>query len=155
MKVELTSNSAAETRKIGEKIGKLLKKGDVVSLTGKLGAGKTTMIQGIARGLGVDKKQYVRSPSFVLVHEYKGKMPVYHMDLYRLSGKEIDELGYEEYLFSEGVCMIEWAERITKPFDDRWLQIKLEFLPEDNKRKLNLKGAGRYREIIAGLSSPN
>ena len=152
MKVEFTSKSPDETRKIGEKIGNLLKKGDVVGLTGKLGAGKTTIIQGITRGLQVKDKQYVRSPSFVIVHEYEGKLPVYHMDLYRLDEKEVSDLGYEEYIFSKGVCVIEWMDRISGLLSGKWLHINLGFLPEDNKRKLRLEGEGRYEKIIKKLA---
>ncbi len=124
MKLELISNSLSETIEIGEKIGRYLEKGDIVGLTGKLGAGKTTLIQGIARGLGVDSKQYVRSPSFVLIHQYKGKLPIYHMDLYRLKGKEIIDLGYEEYLFGDGVCIIEWVEKIRPYSSERMVTYK-------------------------------
>jgi tRNA threonylcarbamoyladenosine biosynthesis protein TsaE len=153
MRIEIISKSPSQTRKIGEKIGKLLRKGDIVGLTGKLGGGKTTIIQGIARSLGVRNKQYVRSPSFVLVHEYRGKMPVYHIDLYRLSGKEIADLGYEEYLFGEGVCMIEWVEKIRDLLPKKWLHINLGVLPKDNNiRKIKFKGEGRYEEVIKKLN---
>lgn len=152
MKIEIISNSSAETRAIGKKIGKKLKKGDVIGLTGNLGAGKTTIIQGIARGLGVDKKQYVRSPSFVLAHQYEGKLPVYHMDLYRLNAKEIGNLGYEEYIFGEGVCIIEWIEKMGQIPVKEWLHINLEFLEEDNHRKLTIKAKGKYEKLIKELS---
>ena len=152
MKLELISNSSSETRQIGEKIGRSLGKGDTVGLTGQLGAGKTTIIQGIARGLGVTSKQYVRSPSFVLIHQYEGKFPVYHMDLYRLRGKEITDLGYEEYIFGKGVCIIEWVERVPNNQFKEWLHINLEFLPEDNNRKINLEGKGKYKKVIKRLN---
>lgn len=153
MKIELISNSPSETIEIGEKIGRNLKKDDIVGLTGKLGAGKTTIIQGIARGLGVESKQYVRSPSFVLIHEYQGKFPIYHMDLYRLRGKEITDLGYEEYIFGNGVCIIEWVEKIANFKLKGWLYINLGFLPEDNRRKISLEGKGKYEKVIKCLVS--
>ncbi len=153
MKLEIISRSPSQTRKIGEKIGRNLEKGDIVGLTGKLGTGKTTLIQGIARGLGVDSNQYVRSPSFVLAHQYEGKLPVYHMDLYRLTGKEIADLGYEEYIFGDGVCIIEWVEKIQNIQVKEWLHIHLEFLPEDNRRKINLEGEGKYEKVIKYLAS--
>jgi tRNA threonylcarbamoyladenosine biosynthesis protein TsaE len=148
MKLELISYSPAETAKIGERIGKLLNKGNVLGLTGNLGAGKTTIIQGIARGLGVDKKQYVRSPSFTLAHQYKGRLPVYHLDLYRLNAKEISELGYEEYIFGKGVCIIEWFERIGRIPITEWLHINLEFAKEDQHRKITINAKGRYKKLI-------
>jgi tRNA threonylcarbamoyladenosine biosynthesis protein TsaE len=151
MRLELISNSASQTRSIGKKIGRILKKGDILGLTGNLGAGKTTIIQGIARGLGVDSKQYVRSPSFVLAHQYEGKLPIYHMDLYRLNANEIADLGYEEYIFGNGVCIIEWADKIGKIPAKEWLHIDIEFLQEDNKRKINIEGKGRYGKVIKYL----
>ena len=151
MKIKLISDSPSETIKIGERIGRSLGKGDIIGLTGNLGTGKTTIIQGITRGLEVDSKQYVRSPSFVLIHQYKGKFPVYHMDLYRLKGREITDLGYEEYIFGEGVCIIEWAEKIEGFLLKEWLHINLEYLPEDNKRKISLEGKGKYEKVIKCL----
>lgn len=153
MKIKLLSNSPSETIKIGEKIGRNLNKGDIIGLTGKLGAGKTTIIQGIAHSLGVESKQYVRSPSFVLIHQYEGRLPIYHMDLYRLKGKEITELGYEEYIFGNGVCIIEWAEKIDGFLRKEWLHINLEYLPEDNKRKITLEGKGKYEKVIGRFKS--
>ncbi len=152
MKIEIISNSASQTKEIGEKIGKLLHKGDILGLTGNLGAGKTTIIQGIARGLGVDKKQYVRSPSFVLAHQYEGRMPIYHMDLYRLNAKEISDLGYEEYIFGEGVCIIEWFEKMGRIPVKEWLHINLEFLKDDNHRKLTINAKGKYEKLIKELA---
>ena len=152
MKLKLISNSSSQTRNIGEKIGKVLNKGDVLGLTGNLGAGKTTMIQGIARGLGVDSKQYVRSPSFVLAHQYEGKFPVYHMDLYRLNIKEIADLGYEEYLFGEGVCIIEWIEKMHKIPAREWLHINLNFLPAENARKITIEAKGKYGKLLKSFA---
>ncbi len=152
MKIELISHSASETVRIGKKIGNLLQKGDVLGLSGNLGAGKTTIIQGIARGLGVDKKQYVRSPSFVVAHQYDGKLPVYHMDLYRLNAKEISDLGYEEYIFGEGVCIIEWIEKMGEIPIKGWLHINLEFLKEEKQRKITIKVKGKYEKLIKELA---
>ncbi|MDD5455257.1 MAG: tRNA (adenosine(37)-N6)-threonylcarbamoyltransferase complex ATPase subunit type 1 TsaE [Candidatus Ratteibacteria bacterium] len=152
MKIELISHSPSETVRIGEKIGKLLKKGSILGLTGNLGAGKTTMIQGIARGLGVDKKQYVRSPSFTLAHQYKGKLPVYHLDLYRLNTKEINSLGYEEYVFGDGVCIIEWIEKMGKVPMEEWLHINLKFLKKEEHRKITVNAKGKYEKLIKELA---
>lgn len=129
------THSPEETQDLGERIGGLLESGDIVLLFGDLGAGKTTLVQGMARGLGVARDEYVRSPSFTLVNQYRGRIPVYHIDLYRIdSSGELDDLGLEELLMSEGVLIIEWAEKIfvdktTPPLlsgAGGWLEIHLQ-----------------------------
>ena len=98
---------------MGERLGQCLKPGDIVLLFGDLGAGKTTLTQGLCHGLGISKSEYVRSPTFTLINEYKGTFPIFHIDLYRLdSFSEIEALGLEELLFSNGVSIIEWAEKL-------------------------------------------
>jgi tRNA threonylcarbamoyladenosine biosynthesis protein TsaE len=105
------TNSPKETASLGRRLGRLLGPRTVLALRGDLGAGKTTFVQGLARGLGV-KEDHVVSPTFVLVREYRGKLPLYHIDLYRLSpGREVELLGLDEYLEGEGVCAVEWAEK--------------------------------------------
>lgn len=151
MELEIISTSPAQTRKIGEQVGEYLKKGDIVTLYGTLGSGKTTLTQGIAQGLGVTPNQYVRSPSFVLINEYKGKLPVYHIDLYRLMPEEIYQLGSEEYLFGKGVCIIEWAEKMYNLLPENVLSVRLELLTRNNERKLKVEGKGRYLEILKHL----
>lgn len=117
------THSPEETQAIGEQFGQTLKRGDVVALIGDLGAGKTCLTQGIARGVGIFTDQVVNSPSYTLINEYEGKIPVYHIDLYRLEHHgEIVELGLEEYLEGDGICIIEWADRM------------LELLPEGHIR---------------------
>lgn len=117
------THSPEETQAIGEQFGQTLKRGDVVALIGDLGAGKTCLTQGIARGVGIFTDQVVNSPSYTLINEYEGQIPVYHIDLYRLEHHgEIVELGLEEYLEGDGICIIEWADRM------------LELLPEGHIR---------------------
>lgn len=107
------SRSPEDTRKLGERIGRCLQSGDILLLFGDLGAGKTTLIQGITSGLDVGPDQYVRSPSFTLINEYTGRLPVYHIDLYRIeSTGELADLGLEDYLFGEGVTLVEWGEKL-------------------------------------------
>ena len=102
-----------ETVTFGQKVGQCLKPNDIVLLFGDLGAGKTALTKGICRGLGITKNEYIRSPTFTLINEYFGTLPIYHVDLYRLESlAEIEALGLEEYLFSEGVSIIEWAEKL-------------------------------------------
>ena len=110
MKLHLQSRSAEYTREIGREIGSRARKGEVILLSGDLGSGKTTLTQGVLLGLGSD--EFARSPTFVLVNEYNARIPLYHMDLYRLDSFEaIDGLGLDEYLFGDGLCVVEWANK--------------------------------------------
>lgn len=128
------TSSARETIELGKKIGLELKPGEVLALSGQLGAGKTTLIQGIAEGLGVS--DYVTSPTFILINEYLGRLPFYHIDLYRLEDPEqIEELGISEYYEKDGIVVIEWAERLGDLLPENAKQIKIEVVDE-NKRKI-------------------
>ena len=131
------SRSAAETGRLGVKLGKKLGRGDIVCLTGKLGAGKTTMIKGIARGMGV--RDYVTSPSFTLINEYRGRLPLYHFDMYRLAGSgDIHELGFREYFYGEGVTVVEWADRLKGLLPDRRLDVSLRYV-DGSSREITIK----------------
>ena len=111
--------SPEETQALGEKIGKTLKRGDVIALIGDLGTGKTCLTQGIARGVGIAPGEIVSSPSYILINEYNGTVPIYHIDLYRLENSEdIAELGLSEYVEGNGICIIEWAERMADALPD-------------------------------------
>ena len=132
----IESSSAAETVALGQKIGRSLKPRDILALYGTLGAGKTTIIQGIALGLGV--KDYVTSPTFILINEYQGKCPFYHVDLYRLNDRtEIEDLGILEYFEKDGVCVIEWAEKMEELLPANVKRIKIASIDED-RRKIDL-----------------
>ncbi len=110
-----------ETREIGFKLGKLLKPGSIVCLIGDLGAGKTTMTQSLAEALEVD--DYITSPTFTIVNEYEGKMPLYHFDVYRIGcSEEMYDIGFDEYINGEGVCIIEWANIIEDILPDDYLK---------------------------------
>jgi tRNA threonylcarbamoyladenosine biosynthesis protein TsaE len=107
------TNSPEETVQLGKSIGCALQAGDIILLFGDLGVGKTRFTQGICYGLGLDKNYYIRSPTFTLINEYSGKLPIYHIDLYRIDNQEeIYSLGLEEILFNNGVTVIEWAEKL-------------------------------------------
>jgi tRNA threonylcarbamoyladenosine biosynthesis protein TsaE len=109
---------------------------EVIALTGNLGAGKTTLIQGIAQGIGV--KDYVTSPTFILINEYQGRLPFYHVDLYRLDNiDQVEELGIEEYFTKGGVCVIEWAEKLGDLRPLNCQEIKIEIVSE-NERSISL-----------------
>jgi tRNA threonylcarbamoyladenosine biosynthesis protein TsaE len=149
--LELISHSPEQTQKFGAGIGELCLPGDVFLLVGSLGAGKTCLTQGIAWGLGI--KEYAASPSFVVVRELYGRLPLYHVDLYRLDHiEEIVELGLDDYLYGNGVCVVEWAEKGLSALPVEHLLIQINYLSDD-ERKLQLKPSGkRYLEILAQLN---
>ena len=110
----VVTRSQEETEALGARLGATLGAGDTLLLVGDLGAGKTTLVRGIARGLGIDPEE-VSSPTFVLINEYRGRLTLHHVDLYRLEGAAVDDLGLEELSAGGGVVVIEWAERLTRP----------------------------------------
>ena len=113
-----------KTKEIGYKLGNLLTPGSVICLIGDLGAGKTTMTQSLAKALEVD--DYITSPTFTIVNEYEGKMPLYHFDVYRIADvEEMDEIGYEDYFFGDGVCLIEWAELIRDILPEQCVEVTI------------------------------
>ena len=130
----IRTESPDETQALGEKLGNRLKPGDVIALIGDLGTGKTCLTQGIARGVGIAPNEVVSSPSYIIINEYNGKIPIYHIDLYRLeTAAEISELGLSEYIESEGICIIEWAERIEDGLPDDCITIYITW--EDEKTR--------------------
>ncbi len=133
-----TVKTEDETIALGVKLGSLLKAGDVIAMTGTLAAGKTTITKGIAKALGVEDT--VTSPTFCLVSEYEGKkMPLYHMDVYRLEGEEdFLNLGVEEMLYGNGVCVIEWSEKVKSCLPKK--TISMQFTPkEDGSREITIE----------------
>ena len=121
--INIYLENESKTRELGYKLGKLLKPGSVICLVGDLGAGKTTMTQSLAQALEVD--DYITSPTFTIVNEYEGKIPLYHFDVYRIgSSEEMYDIGYDEYINGEGVCIIEWANLIEDILPDEYLHIR-------------------------------
>lgn len=145
-----------ETIKIGERIAKYLKKGDIVAFTGELGSGKTTLIKGIVKHFS---NEVVLSPSFVLVNEYEGDIPIFHFDLYRIdSFDEILDIGWNDYI-NKGIILIEWAEKIKKNLPKNTIWVKINIIGK-NKRKIeikNLKGGiyDKQRKNIKSIKSPD
>ena len=143
------TTSAAETHALGKALGEACAEREVMALVGPLGAGKTCLVRGIAEGLGVPT-ELVTSPTFVLIHEYAGRLPLYHADLYRLEERDaVNGLGLEEYTETSGVTVIEWAERApgVLPHDHLW--ITLDHLGGDRRRvALHPRGA-RSAELVA------
>ncbi len=147
------SESATETLKFGEKIGWLLEKGDLIALCGQLGSGKTMLVKGIAEGLGVKEYNYVNSPTFVILKEYKGRISLYHFDVYRMDDIcEFSTVGCGEYFYGNGVSVIEWADKIEEILPKERLTVNIEITGE-NKRKLRVKARGkRYEKILGKLN---
>ncbi len=146
--MKIVTNSTEETIKLGKKVGRYLKSGDVLGLIGELGSGKTTLVKGIASGLGVREKDNVSSPSFVLIKEYSGRFPLFHLDLYRLNNlKDIEYLGVEEYLFNDGVCVIEWAEKMKMLLPD-YLQVDLAIKGENIREIKFFAHSKRYEALL-------
>ena len=129
------TNDPKETMALGYKFGKKLKAGSVVALIGELGAGKTDFTKGIAKALGVKEYEYVNSPSFVIVKEYPSKTkPLYHFDLYRLSSSRgLDNVGYEEYFYSRGISVVEWADRALDVMPDKYITVKFRHLGQKRR----------------------
>jgi len=142
MTYEFLSLSAETTQRIGQQLGALVQAGDVVAFMGDLGSGKTCCIQGIARGLGVPETMAVTSPTYTLIHEYQGRIPIYHFDVYRLDNEDdLYDLGYEEYFYGYGVTLIEWADRIHAFLPDDHLALHL-YLRGDEARILQFQTMG-------------
>ena len=148
--VKIYLENEEKTREIGSKLGELLTPKSVICLIGDLGAGKTTMTQSLARALGVD--DYITSPTFTIVNEYEGRMPLYHFDVYRIgSSEEMYDIGFDEYIDGDGVCIIEWANLIEDILPDEYLYIEMNYRETGREMILTPKGE-KYEEIVKELS---
>jgi tRNA threonylcarbamoyladenosine biosynthesis protein TsaE len=152
---ETITRGPEETLGLGRRLGELLSGGEFIALMGELGSGKTVLAKGIARGLGVVNEDEVTSPSFVLVNEYRGRVPVYHVDLYRLEDPAaVEGIGWEEFVSGPGVTLVEWAEKAETYLPGERIDVHLQWLGEE-ERKIHLCGrgpagrerAGRLKEI--------
>jgi tRNA threonylcarbamoyladenosine biosynthesis protein TsaE len=157
-KVEYTflSNGPAATSALGEKIGGKLTAGSVIALTGELGCGKTLLTRGICAGLDVPLRQ-VNSPTFVLVNEYRGRLPVFHLDMYQLTAApDAVELGIIDYLARArtGVMIIEWAERVVSLLPGNILKVNFEVLSDHKRRIVFLSEGGTYDDVFKEMKQP-
>ena len=143
----IVTNSAAETRALGERLAKQLKAGDVILLEGELGAGKSELARGVAKGLGV--QETVTSPSFTILNVYEsGRIPLYHFDWYRLeSAEELYELGMDEYLGGDGIALVEWPGRCSDAVPENCLLIRIE-AEDEHTRRITEETHGGFRKII-------
>jgi len=154
--ITLTTSGADETRRVGAAMGRAAQAGDIILLQGELGAGKTTLTQGILRGLGSD--DYASSPTFVLISQYPARLTLYHVDLYRISKPEDTfELGLDEILDGDGLCVVEWAERALEQFPAEHLTVKL-LRTGDETRSLVIEASGsgytRYMQEFSAVGTP-
>lgn len=156
MNYQFEIKNIQETKQLGLLLGACCVAGDIICLSGDLGAGKTTLTQYIALGLDVSEKDYVTSPSFAIMHEYQGRLNLYHMDLYRLGGEdEVIDLGFEDLFYGVGLCVIEWPKRAEEliPSSALWINIEIKndirffcvTCAEDNHWNEDLR---KFREII-------
>ena len=147
--LKITTYSAKETKEIAYKIGKILTKGTLIVLTGDLGAGKTTFTQGLASGMGITKM--VTSPTFTIMKVYKGKLPLYHIDAYRLEGMT-QELGLEEMMDDDGVCVIEWPIFIFDSLPDAYLNVDIKRIRDDIRSLTFIPHGKEYEKILEVIS---
>ncbi|QQY80102.1 tRNA threonylcarbamoyladenosine biosynthesis protein TsaE [Keratinibaculum paraultunense] len=150
--VRIVLKGLKETEEFGEKLGSILKPGDIISLTGDLGAGKTTLTKSIGKGLGVE--DYITSPTFTLINEYKGRINLYHFDVYRLEGSmDLYDLGFEEYIYSDGISIIEWGDKIEEVLPKERINIRIEKGAELDERIIYIYGEGeRFEQFIKELN---
>jgi tRNA threonylcarbamoyladenosine biosynthesis protein TsaE len=150
--LDFISHSESQTRRLGARLATLLQPGDVVALIGDLGSGKTRWVQGICAGLDVTDP--VTSPTFTLVNEYRGRWPVYHIDLYRISDiSETLTFGLEEYLYGDGISLIEWADRAFDILPDSYLLIELYYLEEVRRRVVLRPQGERFVKLLADFKA--
>lgn len=136
--IQIITESLEETQALGRKIGVLLEAGTVICLTGDLGSGKTSFVQGLAMGLEVSDDYYITSPTYVLINEYPGRYPLFHVDLYRMEDPvDFEDIGLYEILRGKGVVVVEWADKLSKDFLAEYLAIHFEIL-NDESRKLTI-----------------
>jgi tRNA threonylcarbamoyladenosine biosynthesis protein TsaE len=141
----------AATEALGRALGPLLFPGAVIALVGQLGAGKTHFTRAVAEGLRVRNPAVVTSPTFVLIQEYPARLPIYHFDAYRLSGpREFAELGADEYLHGDGVCLVEWADKVPAALPTERLEIRIEIVNADRRRFGVTATGSRYEELAEG-----
>ncbi len=148
------THSPDETQALGERLGRVLLANDVVSLSGGLGAGKTCFVQGLARGLGVARERRVASPTFTIVNEHSGRLPLYHVDLYRLEERrELEEIGLAEYMESGGVAVVEWFDRFPdlRPPDCLLIEFEIVDGADDQTRRISASATGA--SALARLSA--
>ena len=148
--MNLRSESPEETQRLGSELGRLAQPDDLFMLVGGLGAGKTCLTQGIAWGL--DIAGYATSPTFVVINQYRGRLPLYHIDLYRLdSVEEVVDLGLDDYLYGNGVCVVEWADKAMNVLPPEHLLVEINYVSDTVRDLILNPGGQRYRAMLSQL----
>jgi tRNA threonylcarbamoyladenosine biosynthesis protein TsaE len=151
--LHVAARSEDETRAFGARLAGPLAAGDLIGLRGELGAGKTCLVRGLAEGLGIATHK-VRSPTFTLVNEYSGgRLPLYHIDLYRLAPTDVDRMALREYLYGDGVCVVEWFERLGDATPH--LHVQLTFVGQNERLIVATACGGRYAELLTLMRREN
>lgn len=152
--MKIIANNLKDTEKLGRIIAKCAEKGTVICLDGELGAGKTSLARFIAKELGV--KGNIVSPTFTIIKEYEGRLPFYHMDVYRIDSEDdMYDLGYDEYIYSEGVTVIEWSKLIEGILPEERIKIEIKRI-NDTKREINIDGKGFiFEKLVSELNNEN
>lgn len=149
MEISFISCSDQETLLYGRALGELVQPGSVIGLFGDLGAGKTCFIKGLAYGLSRIPEAEVTSPTFTILQEYEGPVPLYHFDAYRLSGiDDLEAIGFEDYINSQGVSVIEWADRIADALPDECLRIAIDYISEARRRFTCTAGGAQHGALL-------
>ena len=142
-RLEVKTHSVEQTRQLGQDIGRLIKQPLIIALIGDLGSGKTAWVQGLAQGLEVPAGYYITSPTFTLINEYPGRLPLFHADLYRLETvSDLADIGLEELFYEQGVLAVEWADKLTENPSDDYLNLRIEII-DDDCRKISLIANGQ------------
>ncbi|NMB38642.1 MAG: tRNA (adenosine(37)-N6)-threonylcarbamoyltransferase complex ATPase subunit type 1 TsaE [Firmicutes bacterium] len=151
--MDVIVSSPQETKELGVKLGNFLRPGDVISLNGSLGSGKTYFVKGIGIGLGISE-ELVTSPTFKLINQYEGILPLYHFDVYRIKPEEIEDLGYEDYFYGKGVSIIEWGNNVIDYLPEDYLEVLLKKTSIDNERHFTFIAHGqRYEKLLADFET--
>jgi tRNA threonylcarbamoyladenosine biosynthesis protein TsaE len=148
----IESSSTRETKMWGRRLGSLLEGGELLALSGDLGAGKTCFIKGIARGLSL-REENILSPTFTMIQEHQGRLPLYHIDLYRLDTVALDELGLREYLFSDSIAAVEWFERLEGGGEIDRLSVQITYTGANSRRIEFVAVGNRYSSLISKFRS--
>lgn len=151
--MDVVVNSPQETIKLGISLAQLLHPGDIISLHGELGAGKTQFVKGIGIGLDI-ASEYITSPTFTLINQYEGRLTLYHFDAYRLSTQEFEGLGYEEYFFGDGICVVEWGNKVDMFMPRNYLTIVFKVIDNSQMRQVMFRPQGvRFQQLVNRLKA--
>jgi tRNA threonylcarbamoyladenosine biosynthesis protein TsaE len=146
MKIEFLTLSEEETKDLGRRLGSILKKGDIISLSGELGSGKTVFVKGLAEGLGA--RDIVTSPSFVLLNIYLGRLKLYHFDLYRITAEDFWDMMGGDFFYEDGIVVLEWGEKVEKLLPPVALKVKFERGEREEERKIKFEAGLNWEERL-------